>query len=266
MEVIPPLLDILCMIIIQSAAKLMIESELSDFRGFLQRQKFEKLLKTHRIRESHWKVIETFDDLVQNMKVNGTIKPILLSLKEQKESLDVKKGKVDEQTRRERSLQMREVYIEKQKNWKLFRQAEKQRRIDKAHQEKMDYMNGVLKGKQERREHFEEHFQHTANIRSHFQAASLIQRTYRQYRERKSWWKRMEEARFTRNRVKEMLAASIIQNTWRRYNKWKRFEATHMYSVYTSPVVQLAKRPLPSQLMSSKETKSYERSTITSGY
>ena len=233
-------------------------------RGFLQRRKFKKLLQTHRLEESHWEVINQFNDLVQSLKNTSVIKPISLVMPEQAERVEAGKRKIDEQIRRERSLQMRKMHIQKQENWKKFREAEQQRRIDKAYQEKMDYMNGILKEKQERRQHFIEHFQYTNSVRSHFQAASVIQRSYKRYRERINWWKRVKCARDVRDKVKVTFAASVIQNSWRRYKKWKQFETTYMCSVRTDPVVQLSKRPMLPKL-SSKETKSYERSTMTSG-
>ena len=234
------------------------------YRGFVQRKKFEKILENHRLEENQREIIENFANLIQKLKDNSMMQPISFSVEEHVETIDMKRRKMDEQTRRERSLQMRELYAERQNNWEMFRQAEKQRRIDKAQQEKMDYMNGILLGKDERRQYHIEQFQYTNNVRSHFQAASIIQKAYRQYRERKNWWKRVKEAGLARDRAKKSFAAGVIQCSWRKHKDWKKFEATYMCSVHTNPVVQLSKRPL-FELASDKGLKSYERSTLTSG-
>lgn len=166
---------------------------------------------------------------------------------------------------------MRELYIEKQNNWELFRQAEKQRRIDKAQQQKMDFLNGILQGKYQRRAFHVKKFKYTNDVRAHFLAASVIQRAYREYKTRQRWWRRVKEARLAREKRRKNFSASIIQNAWRRYNAWKKFDTQYMQPVHTSQVVQITgARPLqhPSILSTSSDReaiKPYERPTLTSG-
>ncbi len=221
------------------------------------------MLEIHRLEENQRDVIETFGKFIQTLRDNSSIMPISIQVTERTEDTDMKKRKADEQTRKERSLKMRELYLEKQRNWELFRQAENQRRIDKAHREKMDYLNGVLQGKYERRQYFIEQFQYTASVRSHCHAAIIIQRCYRKYRWRRDGWRKMAEARHIRERAKECFAASVIQNAWKKYKEWKKFEKTYMCPIYTSPIVRINERPLPE--INGKGLKSYERSTLTSG-
>ena len=221
------------------------------------------MLEIHRLEEKQRETIETFGKFIQTLRDSSVIIPISLELPEQNEVTDIKHKKTDEQTRKERSLRMREIYLEKQRNWELFRQAEQQRRIDKTRQEKMDYMNKVLRGKQERRLYCAEQFRYTTSVRSHYHAAIIIQRCYRRYKWRKDCWRKMAEARCLRDRAKERFAASVIQNAWKKYKEWKKFEKTYMCPIYTSPIVRISERQLPE--LNEKGLKSYERSTLTSG-
>ena len=208
-----------------------------------------------------------FGNFIQDLKNRSIIKPISLDLNVRQEThaVDSKKQKEDEQRRVERMLKMRSLYLEQQKNWLQFRMAEKQRRIDKAHQEKMDHMNGILQSSQARRQYFTEQFQYTMSIRMRNQAASVIQRAFRHFKKKKRFWKGIEEAKMTRKRVSEFFAASVIQNAWRRYREWKRFESAYMCPIFTNPVIQLASKATSNEQTDAGRIKSYERSTITSG-
>lgn len=242
------------------------------FRGFFQKRKFQILLEAHRIKENHQDVIEGFSSQIQALKDNQITKPIVLRMLVADEvgKLNTQRRKADEKIRKERSLKMRELMVEKQKNWELFRQAEKQRRTDKAQQHKMDLLNGILQGKHERRAFHVKKFEYTNNVRSHFIAASVIQRAYREYRAKKEWWVRVTTARLSRDKMKKNYSASIIQNAWRRYNEWRKFDTQYMQPVYTSQVVQLAscarkKSLLPQDANPLNTIKPYERPTLTSG-
>ena len=73
---------------------------------------------------------------------------------EEKSELELREERSRERRLRlEASMKMREIYEEKQKRWQEFREAERQRRIDKANQEELDRLAGILACSRARREY-----------------------------------------------------------------------------------------------------------------
>ena len=138
---------------------------------------------------------------------------------------------------------MREIYAKKQKLWQQFREAERQRRIDKANQEELDRLAGILAKSRARREYTEMKFYQTNTIRSYYNAAVVIQRAFRRAKHRKSWLRMRTVAEEVRRRMMENKAACIIQKAWRQYRQQRLYEALHFKSILTGPVITLASHP-----------------------
>ena len=149
----------------------------------------------------------------------------------------------EQKLRLEAAMKMREMYLVKQQRWKEFREAERQRRIDKQNQQQLDYFSGVIAESKARREYSTARFQMTNTIRSHYDAAVIIQRRYRQWKkeqlqeERERFWvkrgRRMEEER----------AVRLIQKAWRECKQHKLYKALHFKSIMTSPIIALRDKP-----------------------
>ena len=84
--------------------------------------------------------------------------------------------------RLELALQLREMYQAQQNEWERFRQAEGQRRIDKANRLKAEQLAMILARSQERRRHIEECNTYTTSLRVQTRAAMRIQRAYRHWK------------------------------------------------------------------------------------
>ena len=143
----------------------------------------------------------------------------------------------EQQSRLEAAMKMREIYEEKQRRWEEFRAAEMQRRIDKAKQAELERLAGILSQSKARREYAQFKFKHTLTVRTHHQAAVLIQRSFRAMRLRKSWQRRVQARMEAMRRKRENEAAITIQRAWRCYQEYKIYQATHFRSVYTDPVI-----------------------------
>ena len=144
--------------------------------------------------------------------------------------------------RLEASMQMRAIYQEKQRRWQTFREAERQRRIDKAHQEEMNRLNDIIAESKARREYSNFKFQHSLIVRSHHEAALTIQRAYRrikQIQSDKAKW--CEQVDAVCEKVRER-AARLIQKTWRHYHHHQLYKAMHYVPVMTGPVITFGKR------------------------
>ena len=144
--------------------------------------------------------------------------------------------------RLEASMKIRALNEDRQRRWKEFRDAEKQRRVDKANQQEMDRLNAIIAESRARREYTTSKFEQTLNVRSHDQAAVVIQRAFRRAYRRKVLKIRVM------NRFREMvgrkntLAAIAIQRWWRKHLLLKAYRAMHFRSIMTGPVVAVGRR------------------------
>ena len=139
-------------------------------------------------------------------------------------------------------MKMRDRYYEKQRRWHEFRVAERQRRIDKANQEELNYFAGVIADSQARRQYSTLKFKYTTTVRSYHQAAVTIQRAFRRMKVRKSWQKKVAEREEKVRRKREERAARVIQKAWRLYKQYQLYQALNFKSVLTSPVITLTRR------------------------
>lgn len=205
-------------------------------------------------------MIERFGNMLLDIKkTQGHIKIEIPA--EVKGTTDSAKKEEEWQKKIEMCLKLRQRYEERQQNWKNFRLAEKQRRIDKKLQEERDRLMTTIRSSQEKRKYFQEKFQYTMSVRSCHQAAAVIQRAYRRAKEREERRKKEEEIKRKAEKMRQTKSATVIQRSWRSYKEWKDFERAHLHSIVTSPVILLPHRfPLPEI-----RNKSYERGTIISG-
>lgn len=170
----------------------------------------------------------------------------------------------EQKHRLEAAMKMRDIYYEKQKRWHEFREAERQRRIDKANQDELDYYAGVIAESQARREYATSQFKHMTTVRSHHQAAMTIQRAFRQMKVRRKWLRIIADREELVRRRREERAARVIQRAWRLYKQYRLYLALNFKSVLTSPVVMSGMRQQSPDAVRSV-THSYERSISITG-
>lgn len=229
-------------------------------RGHLQRLKFRDQLASYREKEKQQKLIEDFSRRVVAerkdfflhlftakftepgiMDGEQTLEPSVEEGVDKEEQLSREK-----KLRLETAMRMREIYAEKQKCWEQFREAEKQRRIDNSNREELDRLAAVLSRSRARREYTQSKIQQTLAVRSHYDAALIIQRAFRRMKRVRLQHQRKALEKDSRRRRRENRAAFVIQRAWRRYVQKKLFEALNFRSILTSPVISLpAHHPLP---------------------
>lgn len=169
----------------------------------------------------------------------------------------------DSKLRMETALKMRDMYREKQKQWAQFREAEQQRRTDKANQEELDRLAAILAHSQAKHEFTKEKFHQTLTVRSFFDAALIIQGAYRRMKARRNMLKEIEMKQAMLRRQMENRAAVVIQRAWQRYKTQKLYEFFHYKPIPTGPVISsLRGCPLPSI---SGCTFAYQKSTSITG-
>ena len=155
----------------------------------------------------------------------------LYNIKEQREA--------EKKVRLERALQMREVFLEKQKNWKAFLEAEQKRRDDKTKREELNRYFEIVAESQARKEYNELMFQQTHTVRSHTTAALIIQRAYRRLRLRCLLAERVNQRVTKEQRRRKERAARTIQQAWRKYQQYILYQHVNFKKIKTSPVITL---------------------------
>ena len=139
--------------------------------------------------------------------------------------------------RLELALQLREMYQAQQNEWKRFRQAEGQRRIDKANRLKAEQLAMILAWSQERRRHIEECNTYTTSLRVQTRAATRIQRAYRHWKRETACRRTLLEMLQLKKRAREDAAARRIQIAWRSYQRHCSFLARYYRIIPTAPTV-----------------------------
>jgi transcriptional regulator of heat shock response len=163
-------------------------------------------------------------------------------------------------------MKMRDRYCEKQRRWHEFRAAERQRRIEKANQEELNYFAGVIADSQARRQYSTLKFKYTTTVRSHHQAAVTIQKAFREMKVRKSWQRMVAEREEKARRKREDRAARVIQKAWRLYKQYQLYRALNFKSVLTSPVITLGRRQLSGSIATAQSVvHTYERDISITG-
>ena len=138
---------------------------------------------------------------------------------------------------------MRELYLEKQKRWEEFREAEHQRRIDKAKNEELDHYALIVAKSEARRNYTTVMFYQTKTVRSYNEAAVTIQRAFRRMKLHQSLADRQAFRERKQKQKMEERAARKIQKAWRRYQQYKLYQALNYRRISTSPVIALRRHP-----------------------
>ena len=167
--------------------------------------------------------------------------------------------------RLEAALKMRDMFVEKQKQWAQFREAERQRRIDKANQEELHHLAAVLASSRVRHELTKAKFHQTLTVRSHYDAALIIQRAYRKMKKQRKLLRVRETVITTMRKKKENGAAIIIQRAWRRYRQLKLYEFLHFKSIPTGPVLSSLRSHPQSVAISGSVQPLYQKGTSITG-
>lgn len=223
-------------------------------------------LVKYREKENQRRLIEEFSNMIVTQH-SALLQPLNIELNaptapqvSEEEREDWKR--MQQLTKLEAGLRMRDLYTQHQKRWEEFRNAERQRRLEKARQEELDRLARILSDSVARRQYCQERFQYTAVVRSHHHAATIIQRAYHQYRQRRHMQSRKLEEERRRAFWCTNRAARVIQRAWRRHINWKAYLAKNFKPIKTSPVVKLEPHPLNPPTYWRKP---YERGTIVSG-
>ena len=204
-------------------------------------------------------MIKSFGHMLLEMQ-RTELQQITLEMPSEQGKGDSAKKETEWQKKVEECLKLRELYSKQQEEWKKFRLAEKQRRIEKKWQMEQDRLMTTIKNSQEKRRYFQNKFRYTMTVRSCHQAATIIQRAYRRAKEREEKKTKEEETKRKIEMMRQTRAAIVIQCSWKCYNEWKSFKKNHLHSIVTSPVILI-----PHRYPSEPEGKSYERETIISG-
>ena len=139
-------------------------------------------------------------------------------------------------------MQMRAMDAARQRHWQGFREAELRRRENKASEQELNKLQGIIDDSRARRDHTVAKLTHRKIVRSHLQAVVIIQRAYRQLKQRR-WLEFEESAKEVRQKEAEReRAARVIQRAWHQYWERKAFRARHFMSVMTEPVLDISKR------------------------
>lgn len=155
----------------------------------------------------------------------------IYNIKEQQEA--------EKKLRLEKALQMREMFLERQQQWREFREAEQRRRSEKAKRAELHrYVNIVAQSKA-RREYSEQMFQQTQTVRSHTEAALVIQRAFRRIKFQCFLSERLVLREMNQQRQKEERAVKTIQKAWRKYCENKLFQQLNFKKILTGPVISL---------------------------
>lgn len=178
---------------------------------------------------------------------------------------DIEEQAKQQKMRLEGAMRMREIYKEKQKRWQLFREAEKQRRIDKANQEELDRLAGILAQSRARRQYSESKFYHTRTMKSHYESAVVLQRAFRRMKQTRAWQRKLAMEEEALKRERERKAACVIQKAWKRYKQQKLYEALHFRAILTSPVIALKDHVRPMDKKVETTENSYQRSISITG-
>lgn len=220
----------------------------------------------YREKENQKKLIEQFSSMIIAQQ-SSLLRPLSIEL-EVPPAPQMSMEESEDQRRRqhlaklEAGLRMRDLYTQQQRRWEEFREAERQRRVEKAKQKELDRLAGILSESVARRHYCQEQFQYSTVVRSYHHAARIIQRSFRQLKKRRQLQRMKEDERRRRAFQCKNRAAKVIQRAWRRYIEWKVYVARNFKSIKTGPVVKLEPSPLnPPPYWK----RSYERRTIVSG-
>ena len=224
----------------------------------------------------HMKLMEDFSKRIASDRESQLLKTFTISLTvskpvmqsstiEEASAADSTKDESEEimrqrKKRLEEALKMREIQQKAQEQWAAFREAERKRRIDKANKLEADRLAAILAESKARREYHNDKYSQTNTIRSHFTAATAIQRWYKKTKRGKRLRQQQEAARMTYEAERRNRAAVIIQKWWKKVLLLRQFHALLYRPVSTSPVILPHRKP-----HSSVNQRSYLRNTSVTG-
>ena len=162
--------------------------------------------------------------------------------------------------RLEEALKMREVQQKMQSEWAAFREAERQRRIEKANKQEADRLAAILAESKARRNYHNTKYLQTNTIRSYVMAVIAIQRWYKKTKKHKRLRQQQQVEKTAYEAERRNRAAIVIQKQWKKYRLLKQYHAMHYRPISTNPVI-LSHR----QTHSSTEQRSYLRRTSVTG-
>ena len=238
------------------------------YSGYLQRKLFKVQLHKYREKMRHIKLMEEFSRRIASDKEAQLLKTFTITVSKPVEDIaaDSTEDKSEEAMTRQRkkrleeALKMREIEQKTQEEWVAFREAERQRRIDKANKLEADRLAAILAESKARREYHNTKYSQTNTIRSHFTAAAAIQRWYKKTKKRKQLRQQQEAASIAYEAERRNRAAVIIQKWWKKIILLRQFHALLYRPITTSPVI------LPyRQSHSSINQRSYLRKTSVTG-
>ena len=225
----------------------------SSFRGHLQRKAFEVQLHKYREKMRHMKLMEDFSKRIASDKEAQLLKTFTTSLTVSKPVMELNTVEEDSaansakdeseevvrqrKKRLEEALKMREIQQQKHEQWVTFREAERQRRIDKANKLEADRLAAILAESKARREYHNTKYSQTITIRSHFTAAIAIQKWYKETKRRKQLLQQQQAARIAYEVERQNRAAVIIQKWWKKICLLRQFHALLYRPISTSPVI-----------------------------
>ena len=194
----------------------------------------------------HIKLMEEFSKRVASDKEAQLLKTFTISLTVSQPvkdaATDSGKGKnenvIRERKRRlEEALKLREIQQKTQEEWLAFREAERQRRIDKAKKLEADRLAAILAESKARREYHNSKYSQTFTVRSHFVAAAAIQKWYKMMKRKKQSMKQQEATRIAYEAKRRNRAAVIIQKWWKKICLLRQYHALLYRPISTSPVI-----------------------------
>ena len=194
----------------------------------------------------HMKLMEEFSKRIASGKEAQLLKTFTISLTVSQLDEDAAansgkdkcEGVMRERKRRlEEALKLREIQQKTHKQWVAFREAERERRIDKANKLEADRLAAILAESKARREYHNSKYSQTFTVRSHFVAAVAIQRWYKMMKRKKQLMKQQEAAKIAYEAERQNRAAVIIQKWWKKICLLRQFHALLYRPISTSPVI-----------------------------
>lgn len=248
----------------------------------MERVRFQIQLSQFREGKHHCKLLENFSKLVEQGHERGILKTFDVGVDLSPERggiegvlrlsmwffgdlrcwhvLAVEVLEKERKIRFETSMKMRAIYQEKQKRWQQFRDAEKQRRIDKANVKEMNRLNNIIEESRARRAYTQAKFHQTLTVRSFHQAALVIQHAYRRMRLERGARTKLQRDQVAIVRRGREKAALVIQRAWRMHQQQKLYKEMHFMSIRAGPVISVDRR-----MESPPGVHSYERGISITG-
>jgi len=167
---------------------------------------------------------------------------------------------MDQKLRLEMALRLRERFLQQQHSWEEFREAESTRRAEKAKRQELARYKEIVARSQARRHYTELMYEQTITVRSHTEAAVIIQSAWRRMKLARAAAEEKEQLEGELEMIIKERAARKIQRSWRRYHQHKVYIRRHYRKIRTSPVISVR-----NQLPGNQQRASYQKGTSITG-